>query len=43
MSSSAIDGEQVVLTKANREPVDDPFEMFSEWSSEADRQGYADL
>jgi antitoxin PrlF len=39
----SIEGNRVVLTKANREPVDDPFAAFSEWSSEADRQGYADL
>jgi antitoxin PrlF len=39
----SIEGTRVVLTKASREPVDDPFATFSEWSSEADRQGYADL
>jgi antitoxin PrlF len=38
-----IDGDRVVLTKANREPLDDPFATFSEWSSEADTRGYADL
>lgn len=38
-----IDGDRVVLAKAVREPVDDPFTTFSEWASEADRQGYADL
>jgi antitoxin PrlF len=38
-----IDGNRVVLSKANREPIDDPFATFSEWSSEADRVGYADL
>ena len=38
-----IEGERVVLRKASLEPVDDPFVSFSEWSSEADRVGYADL
>jgi antitoxin PrlF len=38
-----IEGDRVVLSKANREPIDDPFATFSEWSSEADRVGYADL
>ena len=38
-----IDGDRVVLTKANREPADDPFATFGEWSSEADRRGYAGL
>ena len=38
-----IEGDRVVLTKASREPVDDPFATFSEWASEADRRGYADL
>jgi antitoxin PrlF len=38
-----IDGDRVILSKASREPVDDPFATFSEWLSEADRVGYADL
>lgn len=38
-----IDGDRVILTKASREPADDPFATFAEWSSEADRRGYADL
>jgi antitoxin PrlF len=38
-----IEGNRVVLGKASREPADDPFATFSEWSSEADRIGYADL
>ncbi len=38
-----IDGDRVVLTKASREAADDPFATFGEWSSEADRRGYADL
>ena len=39
----AIDGARVVLTKAARTPADDPFATFSEWTSEADRDGYAEL
>jgi mRNA interferase MazF len=31
----------VVLTKAKREPIDDPFATFHEWSSEADRRPMA--
>ena len=38
-----IDGSRVILTKASRDTVDDPFVSFDEWSSEADRLGYADL
>jgi antitoxin PrlF len=38
-----IDGEHVILTKADRGPADDPFATFDEWSSEADRLAYADL
>jgi len=42
-----IDGARVVLTKV-RNPVsgsrvDDPFAMFDEWNSEADRRGYDGL
>ena len=39
----AIDGERVILTKAAKAPSDDPFATFSEWSSDADRRGYAGL
>jgi antitoxin PrlF len=39
----AIDGERVVLTNARKAPADDPFAAFGEWSTEADRVGYADL
>jgi antitoxin PrlF len=39
----AIEGERVVLTKATKASADDPFATFSEWSSEADRKGYAGL
>jgi antitoxin PrlF len=38
-----IEGEHVILTKADRGPVDDPFATFDEWSSEADRLAFADL
>ena len=38
-----IDGDRVILSKAARTAVDDPFATFGEWSSEADRIGYADL
>jgi antitoxin PrlF len=38
-----IENDRVVLTKVSRDPVDDPFAMFDEWSSEADRVGYAGL
>jgi antitoxin PrlF len=38
-----IEGDHVILTKAKREPVDDPFATFHEWSSEADRRAYGDL
>jgi len=39
-----IDGDRVVLTKA-RPPgfAEDPFATFTEWDSDADREGYADL
>jgi antitoxin PrlF len=38
-----IDGDRVVLTKASREPADDPFATFNEWASDDDRRGYAEL
>ena len=38
-----IEGDRVILCKAPNAPGDDPFGAFSEWSSEADRRGYADL
>ncbi|HWB49420.1 MAG TPA: type II toxin-antitoxin system PrlF family antitoxin [Stellaceae bacterium] len=38
-----IEADRVVLTRASREPPDDPFATFAEWSSEADRRGYAKL
>ena len=39
-----IRGEQVLLTKSRqRAEGDDPFHMFGEWSSAADRKAYGDL
>jgi antitoxin PrlF len=39
-----IEGDRAVLTKAALAPgVEDPFATFSEWNSEADREGYADF
>jgi len=38
-----IDGDRVILTRAERIHADDPFATFDEWASEADRVGYADL
>ena len=32
-----------VLRKAGAEPEDDPFAVFDEWNSEADRKGYANF
>ena len=38
-----IEGDRVVLTKARHGPVEDPFAVFDEWSSEADIRAYGDL
>ncbi len=38
-----IEGERVVLKKARRVPIDDPFATFDEWNSAADRDAYASL
>ena len=38
-----IEGSRVILSKAVQVAADDPFATFSEWHSEADRVGYADL
>ena len=38
-----LDGDRVILTKAPREPIDDPFGTFHEWSSEADKRAYGDF
>jgi antitoxin PrlF len=39
----SIDGNRVILTKAERGPIDDPFATFDEWASPADHEAYADL
>lgn len=38
-----IDGDRVILTKAATGLAEDPFALFEEWNSEADRQAYAKL
>jgi hypothetical protein len=38
-----IEGEHVLLTEADREPIDDPFLSFREWWSEVDRRAFGDL
>ena len=39
-----IRGEKVFLTKARHvSDEDDPFRLFSEWNSAADRKAYGDL
>ena len=38
-----IDGTRVILTKATSQVADDPFVLFDEWDSEADRRAYAKL
>jgi antitoxin PrlF len=42
MLAFVIDGTDVRVVRAPAEG-DDPFVCFSEWASEADRKGYADL
>jgi antitoxin PrlF len=38
-----IESGRIVLSKASPEFADNPFSIFIEWSSEEDRDGYADL
>jgi antitoxin PrlF len=38
-----IEGDRVVLAKADRWATGNPFETFTEWSSEEDARAYADL
>jgi antitoxin PrlF len=38
-----IDGETIVVRKAQTERQDDPFLLFTEWASAEDEQAYADL
>ncbi len=39
----AIEGDQVVMTKATTPTSDSPTEGFEEWGSENDRRAYANL
>lgn len=39
----AIEEGRVVLTKATRGAIEDPFATFSEWASENDRRAYGEL
>ncbi len=39
----SIDGGKVILSRAKHISANDPFAVFTEWDSEADRQAYADL
>ena len=38
-----VDGDRVVLTKAQPRAGDDPFAAFDEWASDNDARAYADL
>lgn len=38
-----IEDGRVVLTKATSPAIDDPFALFDEWDSDADRLAYAEL
>ena len=38
-----IEGDRVILMRAHREPLDDPFGVFAEWDGDADRIAYAKL
>lgn len=38
-----IEGDKVIITKWKGPIGDDPFALFDEWNSEADRKGYANL
>jgi antitoxin PrlF len=38
-----IESGYVIMTKIKKNMTADPFATFHEWSSEADRLGYADL
>jgi antitoxin PrlF len=39
----AIEGDRVVMSRAETDRPDDPFATFSEWDSETDRRTYAGL
>lgn len=36
-------GNEVVMRPVPKAPTDDPFAVFTEWSSPADEEAYADL
>ncbi|WP_010637723.1 type II toxin-antitoxin system PrlF family antitoxin [Acidithiobacillus thiooxidans] len=38
-----IEDGRVILSKATQEAEEDPFVLFSEWDSEADRRAYGQL
>ncbi|MDD5125270.1 type II toxin-antitoxin system PrlF family antitoxin [Methylovulum sp.] len=38
-----IENGRVILSKATQEAEEDPFVLFSEWDSEADRRAYGQL
>lgn len=38
-----IENDRVILSKATQEAEEDPFVLFSEWDSEADRRAYGQL
>lgn len=38
-----IEGDRVILTKAQAAAVEDPFGTFHEWDSDADRKAYGKL
>ncbi|EME70351.1 transcriptional regulator [Paramagnetospirillum caucaseum] len=39
----AIEGDRVVMTRVQKEAVEDPFATFGEWGGEADRKAYGSL
>ena len=39
----SIEGDRVVLTRAQAEGIEDPFEAFGEWATDADREAYGGL
>ena len=38
-----IETDRVILTKAQRRPVEEPFAAFGEWASENDQKAYGRL
>jgi antitoxin PrlF len=38
-----IERGRVIVTKARRAPLDDPFATFSEWASDNDQRAYDEL